>query len=287
MPGEETRAMAEQSEIVDLARYPIAEPASTEARALVAACRKQMAAGGLCLLPGFLRAEALAAMTAEAVALLPAAHHTEHWRASRHGAGDQAAGTIARKTRASIGAIACDRITAASPLRALYKWPALTDFVAAVLGGRPLHRSADPLVACMLTVCRTGDELGWHYDPNDGVVSLLLQDSEAGGDFEFAPGVRDARPDPAAAELAVIEGRAGRLLRPVLAPGTLSLQRPASPAPGGPGHRPATAHHRPVQLRGRDRPHLQRRHPSTILWPSGLNEDETHGGDQSDRRFPR
>ena len=81
--------MADLNGGVDLARYPIADPARPEARAVVADCRGQLAETGLCLLPSFVGAEALAAMTAEAEALLPEAHHTEHWRASRHGAGDE------------------------------------------------------------------------------------------------------------------------------------------------------------------------------------------------------
>ena len=43
------------------------------------------------------------------------------------------------------------------------------------------------MVGCMLTVLGAGDELGWHFDANDGVVSLMLQEAGAGGAFEFAP----------------------------------------------------------------------------------------------------
>lgn len=215
--------MREPWEIVDLGRYPIADPESPEARSLVAACRAQLAESSLCLLLDFVTADALAAMTAEAEGLLPQAHHTEHWRASAHGKGGPGDGTIPEATRASIDAIANDRLAADSPLRRLYEWDALTAFVAAVLGGQPLHRTADPLVSCMLTVCHRGDELGWHYDPNDGVVSLLLQASEAGGAFEFAPGIRGEDPEAEAAERAVLEGRCDKVLRPPLAPGTLSL----------------------------------------------------------------
>ena len=93
--------MTELSWIVDLERYPIAEPASPEAQALVSECRGQMDEVGLCLLPGFLRLEALGEMVAEAERLLPGAHHTEHWRASEHGPSGAGSGTIARVTRAS------------------------------------------------------------------------------------------------------------------------------------------------------------------------------------------
>lgn len=35
-----------------------------------------------------------------------------------------------------------------------------------------------------------GDQDGWHYDPNDGVVTLQLQTPDEGGAFEYAPYIR-------------------------------------------------------------------------------------------------
>ena len=35
-----------------------------------------------------------------------------------------------------------------------------------------------------------GDNDGWHYDPNDGVATLLLQSPDDGGEFEYAPNIR-------------------------------------------------------------------------------------------------
>ena len=35
-----------------------------------------------------------------------------------------------------------------------------------------------------------GDQDGWHYDPNDGVVTLQLQTPDEGGEFEYAPYIR-------------------------------------------------------------------------------------------------
>ena len=157
--------MAGLPQIVDLERYPIADLRRPEAQSLIEACRAQMSENGLCLLPSFVRSEALAQMVEEAKRLLPSAHQTEHWRASEHGSGG-AGGARKRSTRASIGAIAYDRIATGSSLRALYEWDGLTDFVAAVLDRSPFYRCADPVVSCMLTVCRAADEFGWHYDPN-------------------------------------------------------------------------------------------------------------------------
>jgi hypothetical protein len=64
-------------QIVDLERYPIADLRRPEAQSLIEACRAQMSENGLCLLPNFVREEALAQMVEEAKRLLPSAHQTE------------------------------------------------------------------------------------------------------------------------------------------------------------------------------------------------------------------
>ena len=46
--------------------------------------------------------------------------------------------------------------------------------------------------AINLAVMTDGDQLQWHFDQTDFVVSLAVQDAEEGGDFEVAPRIRDA-----------------------------------------------------------------------------------------------
>ena len=51
---------------------------------------------------------------------------------------------------------------------------------------------ADPLGALNLAVMDDGDQLQWHFDQTDFVVSLAVQDADTGGDFEVAPQIRTA-----------------------------------------------------------------------------------------------
>ena len=67
---------------IDFERYPIAPLAGARAQALAGGCRAQLAATGSCLLPGFLTAEAVATMAAEAVAIAPLAHRKPGGRGS-------------------------------------------------------------------------------------------------------------------------------------------------------------------------------------------------------------
>jgi hypothetical protein len=95
--------------------------------------------------------------------------------------------------------------------------------VSEILDRRPLHRYADPLGALNLAVMGADDELGWHFDQTDFVVSVALQSADVGGDFESATRVRsvdDERYDRVAAVLA--GGRDGVTSIP-MRPGTLML----------------------------------------------------------------
>ena len=70
-----------------------------------------------------------------------------------------------------------------------------------------------------------GDELGWHVDNADFVVTLMLQPSISGGAFEYVPMLRSADdPSPHGVRALLTGDRAGvRELSP--APGTLALFR--------------------------------------------------------------
>ena len=79
-----------------------------------------------------------------------------------------------------------------------------------------------------LAVMLEGDALGWHFDQTDFVVSLAIQSSDAGGDFENVQRLRwvdgggiDERYDTVAGVLA---GDAPELVTTVpMTPGTLML----------------------------------------------------------------
>lgn len=212
-------------DIINLDRYPIIDLATTAAQSTLSVCHEQIAQNGLCLLPDFIRPDALNIILDEARSLTPAAHRTEHWRTTANGADNNQTGTLARATRACMGSIAYDDISAESPLRTLYEWDGFTAFINAVLNrnNRIFYRTNDTLVNCMLTVLTQGDELGWHYDPNDGVVSLLLQAPDQGGEFEFAPDIRAPAPNAAKYELEVLDNEYEALISHAIQPGTLSL----------------------------------------------------------------
>ena len=217
--------------LIDLDRYPIRDLQAARAQAAIARGRAALATDGLALFPGFVRADALSAMAVEAEALVPLAYRRDEWYGvysyeSDAGDADLPAGHARRRRfRSRMGAIAYDLLPADSRTRALYEWPELTRFVAAVTGESELYTCADPLAACVITVLEPGDSHAWHYDQNEFVVSLLLQGAERGGEFEYAPNIRSEEDENYATVERMLDGDASLKRTGAITPGCLALFR--------------------------------------------------------------
>ena len=212
------------TELVDLDRYPVDRPGGAGA-ALVSDAAAQLAGTGACELPGFLTPAGLAACLADARSLEDVGHRSEGVGTAYLELPDPDwpdGHPRTRWCRYASEVVAYDQFGADSPIRALYEWDPFVAFLAAVLD-RPVHRYADPLGALNLAVMRDGDELQWHYDQTDFVVSLALQASEAGGTFDVVPRLRadgDERYDEVGA---AIDGTHPGTVTLPMRPGTLLL----------------------------------------------------------------
>ena len=222
-----TTAIEQPAAAIDLARYPIDDLASVAGRALLDRIDADLATVGACDLPGFVRPEAVAAILAgideRSAYAMEQTHDIEFsGRDPETMAPDD---PLRAQVRSAKGAIAYDEIPAGNPLRGIYESDALTRFVAAAVGADPLFRHADPAGALNVMVHQPGDELGWHFDNADFVVTLMLRPAEAGGVFEFAPMLRsegDANRDGVRALLA---GDRARVRTISAEAGTLALFR--------------------------------------------------------------
>lgn len=210
--------------LVDLHRYPLLELDSPAGAAVVAAARRQLAAGGAAALDGFVSSAGLAALLAEARALAPLAYPSRgEGPAYLDGTADGLPEGHPRRWRGryQVGVVAYDQFPESSPLRALFEWDPLADLVSAILRRSPLYRYADPLGALNLAVMGEGDELQWHFDQTDFVVSLALQDAGEGGDLEVHPRLRAAGDERYERVAAALAGATEGLLRLPMRPGTL------------------------------------------------------------------
>lgn len=97
-----------------------------------------------------------------------------------------------RLMRSSKGCITDDLVPQGSPLRRLYDSPAFRGFLCEVLGEASLHAYADPLSSINIHYAKPGQELGWHFDNSSFAITLMVQEPEDGGAFEYVGGLRDA-----------------------------------------------------------------------------------------------
>jgi hypothetical protein len=214
--------------LIDLERYPLTRPDSRELRAPIAEARASLAGKGVAILPGFLKPEALRAAAADVEKLLPRAHLEDVSVGTPYLELADTSFPEGHPRRTDIHSktwvIAYDRIPRAAGIRRLYEWDGLMEFVGEVLERRPLYRYADPLGALNLTCMEEGHVQGWHFDSTDFVVSIALQASESGGEFECAPFIRSDDDERYDAVARVLRGEAGARVEVFpMTPGTLMI----------------------------------------------------------------
>ena len=183
------------ADMVNLARYPIADLNTAEATKFADQCRQQYLEAGLCMLPDFITPEAHRILTEEANSISDQAYFCK----STHNAylteddPNLPADDVAhRQEQTFVGSVAYDQIAEDTCLRQLYCWDPLKDFIGYVLGKNEFYRFADPLGACSINVFVNGGEHGWHFDESEFSVTLMLQAPESGGAFEYVPKIRGA-----------------------------------------------------------------------------------------------
>lgn len=178
-------------------------------------------------MPGFVRTEALAAIAGAVEATPHDAHLEDVWGTPYLGLADETfpQGHPQRTmVHSRTWVLAYDVVAPDNPARRLYEHDALTTFLAEVLERRPLYRMADPLGALNLTRMDDGHVQGWHYDSTDFVVSLAVQSSTGGGEFECARDIRDARDEHYDDVARVLAGAGGDLVAVYpMTPGTLMV----------------------------------------------------------------
>ena len=165
------------------------------ARALASDCRGQLDRTGACELPGFIKSDAVAVLVREADELAREAYHsvvtgTAYLEAPA--ASWPADHPRRHFDKTSVGVVAYDQFPQHSPMRRLFEFEPLMEFIAAAIGKQKLYRYADPMGALNLAVMGDGERLHWHYDQTDFVTSIALRPAEDGGDFEYVPLIRSA-----------------------------------------------------------------------------------------------
>ncbi|MEU0086796.1 arpA protein [Streptomyces sp. NPDC006274] len=222
-----TLETATLDQVVDTARYPLPEPESAEAQAVVSRARLELRTLGCTVLPDFIRPSLREVLRQECSAIAPRAHYDVETVNVYNIAVESALPEDhpGRRTFQRGNAfVARDRVPQSTLISRLYSHPVFQDFIARCFGLPQLHELADPLSGLVLNVVAPGMEHPWHFDTNEFTVSMLTQQAQAGGDFEYCPNIRSAHDERFDDVRDVLDGRGERLIRSLpLQPGDLQL----------------------------------------------------------------
>lgn len=213
-------------EIVDLDRFPVEDRRSSDYRDCVNTIRDALANDCCAVLRGFIRADRIERLRAEAERLKPNAvymstqHNPYFSEVPEDVPRDDPRRYLSGRTNGMVPADCFDR---AADLWQLYTSPALLEFLADCLGVDRIYCYADPYGSLILSVQEHGQEFTWHFDTMEFAVTLLLQQSEAGGVFEYAPNIRSAGDERFADVAEVLSGRSRATRRLKLRAGDLQL----------------------------------------------------------------
>lgn len=226
----DTRARAQERGdlhgLIDLDRYPLHDLGSEAGRELVSACRRQLEADGCVVLPRFVPAAALARLERETECLSPEAHYNRTTTNPYNNAGDPArppSHPLNRFDDRTNGFVAGDRIGEETIVRRIYRHAGFQRFVAEVVAMTAIHPYADPLADLVINVLREGCQHPWHYDTNEFIVTLMTRAPEAGGRFEYVPGIRSPECECFEAVERVLDGDRSRVRSLSLTPGDLQI----------------------------------------------------------------
>ncbi|MEE2768147.1 MAG: arpA protein [Actinomycetota bacterium] len=183
------------NELINLKRHPLDRPGDPDYEALVSETRTGLAANGCAVLPGFIDPAALQVMSGEILEMKPRLHESRIAINPYFSEGDQSMPEdhpVNTFIERSGGFIPRDAFIAESVIDAVYKWPPLLSFVADCLGLPKIHCFADPLAGLTINSLDPGEQFSWHYDTNDFAVTILVDEADNGGLFQYSPNIRSA-----------------------------------------------------------------------------------------------
>jgi len=215
--------------VVDTDAYPIAEPDTDAWKSIVARIQADLDGDGCSVLANFIRPTLFDALLEQGRVASPHAHYqAETVNVYNIDIDSPLPDGHPGRVRMQRGNafVARDQIDPEAIISQLYGNELFRHFVAACFGLPELYELADPLSALVLNVIRPGLEHPWHFDTNEFTVSLLIQEAEAGGVFEYCPNIRSSVDENLDAVSAVLDGRGEHLVhRLTLRPGDLQLFR--------------------------------------------------------------
>ncbi len=217
------------ADLIDIERHPLGRPESDAYRNAVRAARTQLRTDGCAVIKDLIRPEALSTLSSEIVERKPTTHfstqtmnpyfHTEHNPdyPDRH--------PVNTFLERSSGFIPGDSWESGCATDVIFRAPELTRFLADCLEIPELHCYADPLAGLTANILDPGQQFTWHFDTNDFAVTVLVDEADDGGLFEYVPNIRSAADEGFDRIQRVLDGGRDGVVTLDLRPGDLQIFR--------------------------------------------------------------
>ncbi|MEQ3712487.1 MULTISPECIES: HalD/BesD family halogenase [Lentibacter] len=213
-------------DFINLKTYPIGAD-SPERVALLESVRADLERDGCAVLKGFLTADGVAALTAEAESVSEQGYRSFN-RTNAYFTKDDPDLPADHPKRQffdrSNAFIPADNFSPDGALRQIHDFEGFDAFIQACLQEENFYRYADPLADVIVNMAEEGEGFPWHFDTNNFTVTLAIQNAESGGAFEYAPAIR-AETENFDEVGRVLRGQSDRVKVLELEPGDLQLFR--------------------------------------------------------------
>jgi hypothetical protein len=181
------------TQLIDCANFPIDQPESEQYKSIVDNARERLEAEGCIRFRQFIKSDYLPALREETENLAPQALFSQqeytpygtppdfsfpkgHPRNNTH--------------RTTSGNVTRDLIPETTRIQQLYLSPLFQRFIADCLDAEQIFPFRDPMRGLIINAMPNNTTLGWHFDANEFVVSLMTKKAEQGGEFEYCPNIR-------------------------------------------------------------------------------------------------
>ena len=213
-------------DFINLKTYPIGAD-GPERVALLESVRADLERDGCAVLKGFLTADGVAALTAEAESVSEQGYRSFN-RTNAYFTKDDPDLPADHPKRQffdrSNAFIPADNFSPDGALRQIHDFEGFDAFIQACLQEENFYRYADPLADVIVNMAEEGEGFPWHFDTNNFTVTLAIQNAESGGAFEYAPAIR-AETENFDEVGRVLRGQSDRVKVLELEPGDLQLFR--------------------------------------------------------------
>ena len=217
------------AELVDLDRYPIDQPDSPRYQAAVDAARVGLRSEGCAVINDFVLPSARDRLGQEIWDRKHTTHFSTqvinpyfHFHENADFPDRHPMNTFLER---SSGFIPGDSWQDTTAMRLMFEHPDLARFLADCLEVDALHPYADPLAGLTANILDPGQQFTWHFDTNEFAVTVLIDEADDGGLFEFVPNIRSSGDEGFDRIQDVLEGGRGGVTTLDLRPGDMQIFR--------------------------------------------------------------